>query len=230
MNEFLTKFISPSRVDEFLQYQSGVDYFGNTYTADMFITKLLRLEPPDAYLRMEAGSAVHYFVEMADLATLAKQKLSISFYKRWCIELNNIPPFVANFIDYPKKLCREVKVKGEIAGIMLRGTVDAINSNTVYDVKTYTTKTKVYTYADSMQWRIYLLLTGLEHFIYKFVGVDVDTENRKVTLTGKYDQWTCHAYPEMRKDVEKAVWDYYCHLEALEPHIKTRLSLIAPIF
>jgi len=87
--------------------------------------------------------------------------------------------------------------------VVLAGHADMVTARAVRDQK-LTTKWDAERYVDSQQWRAYLLMFDRREFVYDvFEGPRKD---RTVTIR-EHHKLTFYAYPDMRKDVERAVRD-----------------------
>jgi hypothetical protein len=102
---------------------------------------------------------------------------------------------------------RELKMEETFATpygpVTLVGVVDGLDGMTVHDQK-LTAYFDAQKHTDSLQWRAYLVMTGAHRFVYDiFVGKYEDRSNY-VTVY-EYHQVPFYTYPDVRRDVEKAV-------------------------
>lgn len=214
--EWVNQFISPSKLDMFVKYKSGWEYqLGESekeFTTEAFIDKLLKLESPDNFIKADAGSAVHKLFEMSNYGEL------LNAYKvnDWLI---TIPSDVDFNIHVP--YMREISVSGVIAGITVRGRVDSMDGTKVHDIKT-TGQINIDNYINSYQWKCYLLMTGLDKFVYDIIKVNVKEEIKKITLMD-YVKLELYSYSNMRKDVENLISEYHDTLNILSSQIIERI-------
>jgi len=89
--------------------------------------------------------------------------------------------------------------------VLLTGHCDGLDGRAVRDQK-LTERWDAERYLDSLQWRAYLVLFDATSFTYDvFVGRYGTGRNQgQVTIT-EYHPMTFYAYPDMRRDVERAV-------------------------
>lgn len=175
-----------SRLDEYRAYMSGEMWNGDEYTAAEFIRRMTTFEETPA---MAAGTAVHLAVERAPFGELPDH-IDI---KGWHIHFD-LDAVVAT----PE--LREVELHREHNGIPLFGRCDAIDANSVHDLKT-TSSIDVDRYLDSYQWRSYLWMSGRQRFVYDILRVKVD-ESIKVVTVLEYVPIEVTAYPRLASDVE----------------------------
>jgi hypothetical protein len=209
-NKWLTKWISPSQLDNYKQFLTGVVYnYGDNppeYTVELFINRLLRLEPVSYHLT--AGTAFHKWLELAPSGKLP-DSATVNDWSIIC------PPDVNIEISLPA--CREVKVSGIIGGIKIYGRVDGIDAIKVYDTKT-TGKFDVDNYMNSMQYKAYLMMTGLDQFQYDIFQIDKDENNCCITLES-YNAFVLYRYANMENEVTECVLGYWDLLNNLAPQI-----------
>lgn len=212
-SDWLTRMISPSRVDNYVQYMTGYQWkqFGEEdvpeYTTEHFIHGLLRLTPVTHHLTM--GTALHKLFELSPYGTLPEY-ITVDG-----VHISCHPDFDAT-IYCPTQ--REVPVEGLINGLLIKGTCDAKDSHAVYDWKT-TKSFSIETYTLSWQWRVYLYLTGLNKFVYNVFTANKNEASNSIELK-KLDVVTCYRYPDMNMDVENIVNEYWHCLLRLEPEIE----------
>lgn len=220
------KLMSPSKVDNFLQYKSGVLYnFGDMpeYTTDMFIDRLLGLDEVNKG-KMEAGNAVHKMIELG-----LHDKVTVNgFYIKSDIDVE---------LDYPD--VRELWVNGNIGEYNIKGRIDAASATIAHDVKTTSSPIDFDKYINSIQWKMYCLLGKYDKFIYdifqikiddgSYVVYDQDVEGGYVELQGnenitikKYERLEVFPYPGMLEEVYRVLNDYNDTLLLLQKRIIIR--------
>lgn len=157
------------------------------------LAKLRRQEPPTR--QMEAGKALAKFFEHA-----TEKNYGGAISDGWEFE------FKCD-VDFRLPALRELKMEEHFSTpfgpVTLVGVVDGQDGNVISDQK-LTGYFDVMNYADSLQWRSYLAMTGADKFVYDvFVGKYEDHSNY-VTIT-EYHQVPFYTYPDVRKDVSRAV-------------------------
>lgn len=212
-NNWLFKFISPSRIDNYLKYLSGYEWkFGDNFkefTTEAFIDKLLGIEEPSHHL--EFGTAFHKIFEDGGYGEqpnpIVKNGVTFTFSKDFELYY---PPI------------REMPVSKVIGNVLINGTTDSIDANTVHDLKTSKQFDYEY-YSSSVQWQTYLMLTGLSEFIYHVFVCDKDEFNKTV-IVKDYHQIKLSRYVGMESYVTNIVNDYFECLLNFEPLIIARMN------
>lgn len=103
--------------------------------------------------------------------------------------------------------------------VNLVGVVDGLDGLTVHDQK-LTGYFDPLKYADSLQWRAYLVMTGAQRFVYDiFVGKYEDHSN--YVTVHEYHRVPFFTYPDIRKDVARAVTEL---AEIVATHMPERAS------
>jgi hypothetical protein len=208
-NDWLTKRIRPSSIDTYVQYRSGYHWNGvNEYTTDEFVRYLAGVGQKTSY-HLTMGTALHKLFELSPYGTLPEYIIVDG------VHISCHPDFDAT-IYRPTQL--EVPVSGVINGLLIKGTCDAKDSHAVYDWKT-TKSFSIETYTLSWQWRVYLYLTGLNKFVYNVFTANKNEASNSIELK-KLDVVTCYRYPDMNKDVENIVNEYWHCLLRLKPEIE----------
>lgn len=212
------QFMSPSKIDNYLKYISGYKYnFGGDaleeYSTEDFIDNLLKIEVSKNAYKMEAGTAFHNVIELAGYKQLPNQIKSGNWTVIIPVELN---------IDLEFPVCREIWVRGNICGHSIIGKMDGIDAIKGHDLKT-TSKIDLDSYAESMQWKVYCLLSGIKQFVYDIFQVDI-VENSKTITIKAYEKLELYTYPGMQTVVEQVINDYHCLLLVLEPQIIARVN------
>lgn len=157
------------------------------------LAKLRRQEPPTR--QMEAGKAFAKFFEHATVKDFGGA-ISDGWEFEFKCDAELCLPTV-------RELKLEEQFQTPYGPVTLVGVVDGLDGNVVCDQK-LTGYFDVMNYADSLQWRSYLAMTGAAKFVYDvFVGKYEDHSNY-VTIT-EYHQVPFYTYPDIRKDVARAV-------------------------
>ncbi len=174
-----------SKLDEFRAYLSGELWNGDEYTADEFIRRMTSFEESPA---MAAGTAVHGLIEDAAFGEM-KESSRNGWHVKFDLDA-----------EMPVPISREIPLQREHNGITLFGRVDAMDANSVHDVKT-TSQIDIDRYMDSYQWRAYLWMSGRRAFVYDILRVKVEDDIKVVTVL-EYVPLKLSAYPFMGRDVE----------------------------
>lgn len=205
------RFSIPSRLDEYKQFMTGYLYESYSenkpspeYTSEMFVRRLLKLETPP--IQMETGIILHSIIEKAKYGNIEKS----IYYNNWKINFN-----LDITLDYPE--LREINIKTDIAGYPIFGKVDAINISTVHDLK-FTSNFKPEKYMESYQWKVYLLMTNLNKFIYDVFSIHIKEQERIINVND-YNKLELYKYECMQNDVAECICDYWECLENLKPLI-----------
>lgn len=142
---------------------------------------------------MLAGRAFHSFMEKASEGNFtAVEQDGYTF--RFAIDQD---------IGLPqtRELKAETLLVTPSGPVTLVGKIDAMNGLTVHDYK-LTDRFDAERYADSYQWRCYLMMFDASHFIY-----DVFQAKYEMHFISIYDyhRLAMHAYPGMQQDVLREV-------------------------
>lgn len=213
-SKWYEQFISPSRIDNYIQYKSGYLYdFGDRpiYTTKKFIDTILGLNPIN--IKAQLGTFIHEIFENAGYGIL-QNVFKINGWSIFISDNLNVD------LEYPDN--REIKVTGNIAGLNISGTVDAMNDVQVHDIKTTSTY-EAEKYITSYQWKTYLLLTNLEKFVYDVFTVKIDEVKKHLTVLD-YNIIPLYAYPDMREEVEIIVTEFKDTLLTLKEPIFERIK------
>lgn len=171
----------------------GYRYFKDSEQAlDEFLNRLRRLEPPNR--KMLAGKALHKILERASSGGVELNEE---------ITVANCDGFNFRFAaDCDLPLLPVVELKGEIeietpsGPVTLVGVVDGIDG-AIYDHK-LTERFDAEKYADSYQWRAYLVMFGARRFTY---NVFEGKEEHDEFVIWNFQAFTLYAYEGMREDV-----------------------------
>jgi hypothetical protein len=216
IDKSIANLITPSQLDNFIQYKTGY-VFGYSdepeeFTDEMLINSVLKLNPPS--LKMQAGTAFHKILQGVGYRNLVSD--AYICVGDWEIAIAH--DLNINF-EYPA--IRECKVSGMIGGIQIAGTIDAMSVTQVHDAKLTFSALNSEKYMNSYQWRAYSLLTGIDEFIYDVFSAKMDELDKEVIIYD-YNKIKCYAYPNMRRDVETLVEEFYhilCNIKANQPHL-----------
>lgn len=166
----------------------------------------LRKERP-ATPAMRAGSALHAILEHAeyDGETLWAERDGFRFYFGCEIDLN---------VPAVRELKGEVEIQTPSALVTLVGVVDAMDT-AIHDYK-LTGRFEAERFADSYQWRCYLLMFGAERFVYNvFVGQE-DANGTDWTIR-EYHELEMYRYPGMEQDVYRELSEFVEFILAYMP-------------
>lgn len=165
-------------------------------TLDEFLA-IMRREGPETP-QMRAGTAFHSVLEHAQVG----EELMVA----------NEGGFSFTFADDldPVRLCvdREESVEREVMTpvgvVLLRGKVDGKDGIEVTDYKLTFGSFDAERYADSLQWRAYLAMTGCRRFRYLVFTAKLDEKDGSVWIHDVHELvfW---AYPEMEEEVVRRV-------------------------
>lgn len=160
-----------------------------------FIRGLLRQkEPTDA---MRAGTAFHSVLEEMRAGHVVDVFEADGFTFRFDCDTDVYLP------EIREAECEPLLFDTPHGLVSLGGRTDARDWTEVVDAK-LTGSFDAERYADSMQWRTYLTLTGCKRF--RYVCFEQKTKGSEVTIHAVHEL-TMWAYPEMRADVERRVVD-----------------------
>lgn len=178
--------LSVSWLDEFLYWQSQEDM-----SVEDLISRLKGVPEPTP--QMLAGRAFHSLLEhsgIGEVFAVHHEGFTFEFNVEADIEFSPI-----------------VELKGEHAidtpsgKVTLVGKVDAMNGRLIRDYK-LTERFDAERYADSYQWRAYLMMFEGRAFIYDVFSGRVDESVVKIF---GYDKLPLYAYPGMEQDVIRVV-------------------------
>jgi len=210
---FPSTFITPSRIDNFIQYQTGLRFDGNEYTLEEYIDNLLRIQPENK--KMSAGTAGHYLLEHSVYGIYDKEYHNIPVNnKEWTVNFQ-----VDAEIQLP--VIRESWVRGTFADCQIIGKVDAIDAIYVHDHK-FTSQVDIEKYMESVQWKMYLLMTGRDKFVYNLFNVKVEDANI-VNVLG-YQKLELCSYESMAEEIEQIIADYRDFLIQVKPLLIERIA------
>lgn len=168
----------------------GYLYWLGNETADLseLITRLRGQEEPT--VQMRAGRAFHKVFEESkagEIQTIAADGFTFDF----AIDRDIAVPDV-------RELKGEIVLPTHVGPVTLVGKVDALNGATVIDYK-LTERFEAERYADSYQWRAYLLMFSGTRFDYEVFQARYGDDNTIVIYD--HHPLSFYAYPGMREDV-----------------------------
>ena len=176
--------ISTTWLDSFLYWQSAEDM-----PVEELIARFKGEEPPTPQMR--AGQALHALLEdisASNLFTAHKDGFSFRFDIDASIPIAPI-----------KELKGEQIIETRAGRVNLVGKVDALHGRLIRDYK-LTERFDAERYADSYQWRAYLMMFDARMFVYDVFTGKVDGTD--VRIYG-YDELPLYAYPGMEADVQR---------------------------
>jgi hypothetical protein len=205
---WINRYITPSRIDSYIYHR---DTENNT-TQD-FINNLLKLDTRFA-INMKAGNVVHSYIEHANYETVP-----IHFVKDgWTVQTS---PYLDCQIALPS--VREMKISKEYKQYNMFGKVDCIDGIVVHDIKT-TRQIKLEKYAESMQWKLYLWMTGLSIFEYNIFEIKIE-EWKKSIMINKYKELKLYRYSNMEQDIFHMLDEYIGYLYQIKEQIQDTARL-----
>lgn len=188
--------ISVTDLDGFLYWRES------DQELDALIARLKGMEAPTP--AMIAGRAFHKMFEESQEVTL--DKIEVDGYEFTFAMDGEIP------LPQIRELKGEYVFQTPVGPVTLVGKVDGLTGLTVRDYK-LTERFDAEKYADSLQWRSYLMMFEANTFVYDvFVGKYDDS---RITIH-EYHTIKFHSYPGMREDVYREV----CALaEIVDKHV-----------
>jgi hypothetical protein len=197
--------ISVTELDAYRRYRDNEDA-----ELETLLSQLRKQEPPTR--AMLAGKALHSILEKAgpgDLHVAEQDGFRFTFK----VDCELALPAV-------REIKGDIKLYTTTEPITLVGVVDALEGLTVHDHK-LTARFDAERYADSYQWRCYLVMFGGRKFIYNvFVG-DEDADGFTVY---DFHQLPLYAYPGMHDDVQREVSEFAAFIAL---HLPERLEALA---
>lgn len=213
-----------------------------------FIKQLLGIsgQPDNPSISSVAGTALHSAIEeygidkikngMVEVSN-AKDHLAYDKSKQWQIYCN--PDAIIDVFTKDMGIVKEVWLNGNILGLDVRGKVDAMTYEEIIETKSVGDKGygdpfygKYEKYENSMQWKMYLLMSELDtaiydlfsyksHFtseVHKQFNIPIIT-NKKLEITG-HVKYRFQRYQGMEYEVAQCVRDFYEFLMDLQSDVK----------
>ncbi len=147
--------------------------------------------------QMQAGKALAKFFEHAD-----DQAYGEAYVDGWSFDFQLEAEFSR---PAHRELEGSMVIETPSGPVLLTGHCDGLGGRTIHDQK-LTEKWDAERYLDSLQWRAYLVLFEADTFTYDvFVGRYGTGRNQGQVTVTDYHPMTFYAYPDMRRDVERAV-------------------------
>jgi hypothetical protein len=174
--------LSVSDLDSYLYWKGAEDM-----DLDALLRRLRREEPPTP--AMLAGTAFHSLLENADTCDLSDAEQD-GFKFRFDLESAIAMPQI-------KELKAEHLVQTTAGPVVLVGKVDGLRGSTIIDYK-LTERFDAERYADSYQWRCYLMIFRAQRFTYEVFQCRHTDDAIVVT---EHHPLTFYAYPGMEQDV-----------------------------
>jgi hypothetical protein len=180
--------ISVTELDAYRRYRDQEDV-----ELEQLLLQLRKLEPPSQ--AMLAGKAFHYVLEHAkpgeELTTAKVDDFTFRFQLDCALELPRV-----------RELKGEIVVMTSVGPVTLVGVVDGLDGP-VIDYK-LTSRFDAERYADSYQWRCYLVMFNAEEFSYRVFVQREDTHTGDIVVY-EYHPFSFYAYPGMREHVLREV-------------------------
>ncbi len=161
---------------------------------DALLARLSRTEPPTP--AMAAGAAFAKLMEHAKPGELYAEVVD-----GWTFDFSQMSGDLA--IAPVREVKAELPMMTPSGPVTLVGKVDGLIGRVVRDQK-LTERWDAERYFDSLQWRAYLVLFDAKAFVYDVFQCKRDEDDRYVTVT-EYHPVTFYGYPDIRKDVQRAV-------------------------
>lgn len=184
--------ISVSELDTYRRYKANEEV-----TLEECLAQIRKETPPSP--SMLAGRALHCALEAAQCGD---EEISIErdgFRFHFLCDAAVAVPAV-------RELKGEMLVSTFSGPVTLVGVVDALDS-AVTDYK-LTGRFEAERFADSYQWRCYLMMFGMNRFVYKvFVGAQ-DTHQDGEWLIREYHELPVYRYPGMEEDVKRELGEF----------------------
>ena len=217
------QYITPSRVDNFAQFQTGKLYnFGDApeYTEEKFIDDLLRINQDTT--KMDAGIAVHSYLEHAQYGQELSGLIKIG---DWIVEIDDTLD-----IEYQAPTLRERWIEGQLAGVRIIGRLDGREGDLITDIKTTSKAISevIDKYLSSYQWKMYCMITEVYKFRYDIFKVKIDEfEDSKMNHIKKvkivdYSYFHCYFNDDMKLDVISIINEYKEYLDSIADKIIER--------
>ncbi len=195
--------LSVTEVDGFLYWKQSDEGL------DALLARLTgQVEPT---VQMQAGKAFHKIFENATEGEITETTVDgFTFDFAFSGDVSISPPVI-------RELKGELLLSTPVGPVVLVGKVDALNGRTVHDYK-LTERFDAERYADSFQWRAYLLMFGATTFVYDVFQARYD--ERRITVYD-YHHLKFHSYPDIRGDVVREVSEL---AEIITKHLPQRVT------
>jgi hypothetical protein len=174
--------LSVTDLDSYLYWKGSEDM-----DLDALLRRLRREEPPTP--AMLAGTAFHSLLENADTCDLSNAEQD-GFKFRFDLESAIALPQI-------KELKAEHLVQTTAGPVVLVGKVDGLRGSTIIDYK-LTERFDAERYADSYQWRCYLMIFRAQRFTYEVFQC---RHTDDAIVVSEHHPLTFYAYPGMEQDV-----------------------------
>ncbi|HEX5704910.1 MAG TPA: hypothetical protein VFX97_17055 [Pyrinomonadaceae bacterium] len=195
--------ISVSDLDSYRYYKANEEM-----TLQDILSRLRREEPPSP--SMLAGRALHCALEDAQWEDEQLWIDRDGFRFHFICD-------AALTVSAVRELKGEMPIDTPSGPVTLVGVVDAIGDD-VTDYK-LTGRFEAERFADSYQWRCYLMMFGMNRFVYKvFVGAEdssgtgFDGKPFAEWLIREYHEMPVYRYPGMEQDVKREVAEFAAFL------------------
>lgn len=192
--------VSVSSLETYRYYKDNEDI-----TLEQCLADLRKETPPKP--AMLAGSALHRILENADYSDVeAVTVKGDGYHFHFDCDVNLSVPIV-------RELKGELEIETPSGPVTLVGVVDGMDT-AVIDYK-LTGRFEAEKFADSYQWRCYLLMFHANRFDYrvfvgkeKSAGTDFEGEPFSDWTITEYHELPVYRYPDMEQDVTRIVSEY----------------------
>lgn len=181
--------ISVTDLESYRYWRAGED----PSLADLLV-RLRHQEAPT--FKMESGQAFAKLFENAGPGWIDFERID-----GWTFDFSELTVGIA--LPPLRELKAEVVFETEYGPVTLVGKVDGLNGREVHDQK-LTENIDAERYFDSLQWRCYLVMFEASTFVYDLFLGKYDEDEKRVTVVD-FQPMTFYRYPDIRKDVERAV-------------------------
>lgn len=221
----LRAYISPSKLESYRQFMSGTNEWA---TEQGVIDNIKGVKVWKAafdlgtafHLTLEHGPEPYWQPELQRyLVTLTDMDFNrtISFspeQMQWALRLRRAYPEMVNEIEGE----HEADYLG-VGPVTLRYRLDGLHGLHVHEHKTTSRPYHVETYADSVQWRIYLLVTGAMLCQYNVFCLLRPDEGGDAVVEAHAAKF--YPYQEMREDIADLIAGYleFVTFHGLEPYV-----------
>lgn len=163
----------------------------------------------EANIKADYGTACHAIIE-----DQAKCKRPNGYqYDKFSFTNKQAEPLIAYTNEHPY-MVREIPLSKayEVNGVtlLITGTTDAIEGCYLRDTKTKFSAVDPMEYMESIQWRLYLDMLGLQHFWYDIFlvkGFEVLADVPK-SVIGEVQSFMCTHYPDMVNDIHGILFEF----------------------
>lgn len=213
MKNWKNKLMSPSRIDSYLYYKNSEQ------TLDEFIDNLLGLTTMS--VNVYAGIAVHSFIEKCGCGEFSRRvnnKFNFLFRAdKWRCLIKTDKDIT---ITLPGR--REEWINKQFGDVLISGRVDARGNYVIHDLKT-TSDCNLERYMASMQWKMYLWMTGCKQFVYDIIEVKI-YEDKRIILIKDYIKLKLYSYVGMEEEIIDTLTEYSLFLDSIKDKIRDKVA------